>query len=232
MKKTSKIFAVKSVCIAALCTVLLALTSCTFLMSENNNPRTAWKKFSEYISQGNLSAAFDMTQNGSISLQSADGSENAELIIKSIADSYSYEFMLDTKAFGLSASQEISITALDMRKLAEKAVVGAVEDAKEYAHKNGSYKTDEEVNAAVNTKIRELLTSPSDCLSTTVINVEFLYIDGQWKPVMSDELYQVLSGYSSETEAAVSECIRKINEENAKNSESTENTESTLSSQS
>ena len=222
MKKTGKFLAVKLLCIAALCTVLLMLTSCTVFMSATNNPKTAWENFSEQISQGNFTAAFAMTQNGSISSQT--GSENADSIMKSIAECYSYEFISDTKSFGLSAVQEISITSLDMRKLAEKAVVGAVEDAKEYAHKNGSYKTDEEVNAAVNVKIAELLTSPSDCLSNAVISVFFIYIDGEWKPVMSDELYQALSGYSSEVEETVSDCIRKMNEENSQKSDSTEST--------
>ena len=199
-------------CIAALGIILAMLTSCTsMLVSDSNNPKLAWQEFSQYISQGNFTAAFDMTQNGSVSVDPEDDSEYAELLMKAISDSYTYEFVSDTDVFGVTAWQNIAITSLDMRVLAENAVSGAVKDAEAYAYKNGSYETDEEIAAAVNVKMTELLTSPSDCLSTTVVRVEFSYSDGKWLPVMSDKLYEVISGYSSQAVETIADYLKRNN---------------------
>lgn len=207
-----KICGTKTLCIAALSVILVLLTSCTaMLVSDDNNPRLAWEQFSEYISSGDFSAAFDMTENSNISPLSDSDSEYINLLLDGISKSYKYEFVSDTDVFGVTAWQTVSITALDMRILAENAVVGSVEEAKAYAYKNGSYKDDAEITAAVNKKITELLVSSSDCLSTTVVRVEFSYSDGKWKPVMSDTLYNVLSGYASYTDEAISECLKKLN---------------------
>lgn len=210
--KKSKICGTKILCIAALGIILAMLTSCTsMLVSDSNNPRLAWEEFSKYISDKNFTAAFDMTQNGRILSRSDENSEYEDLLLSAIAESYDYEFVSDTDVFGITAWQTVAITSLDMRAVAENAVVGAVADAKDHAYKNGSYKTDEEVEAAVNAKITELLTSPSDCLSTTVIRVEFSYSDGKWRLVMSDKLYDVISGYSSQVDEAVSDCLKRNN---------------------
>lgn len=211
LMKKIKICGTKIFCIAALGMLLAMLTSCTsLLISDSSNPCLAWKEFSQYISEGNFTAAFDMTQNASVSMPSENDSEYSELLMKAVADSYTYEFVSDTDAFGITAWQTVAITALDMRRLAENAVSGAIEDAKAYAYKNGSYETDEEIAAAVNVKMTELLTSPSDCLSTTVIRVEFSYSDGEWKPVMSDKLYEIISGYSSQANDAISDYLKRM----------------------
>ncbi len=207
-----KICGTKALCIATLSVILVLLTSCTaLLVSDVNNPRLAWEQFSEYISDGDFSAAFEMTENSNISPLSDSDSEYINLLLDGMSKSYKYEFVSDTDVFGVTAWQTVAITALDMRILAENAVVGSVEEAKAYAYKNGSYKDDAEITAAVNKKITELLVSSSDCLSTTVVRVEFSYSDGKWKPVMSDTLYDVLSGYASYTDEAISECLKKLN---------------------
>lgn len=212
MEKIIGIRGIKLLCVAALCAVFALLTSCTaMLVSDDNNPKLAWEEFSEYVSEGDFPAAFDMTKNGSISSQSEVDSEYTELLLKAVADSYEYEFVSDTDVFGVTAWQTIKITALDMRELAEKAVKEAVKEAKDYAYKNGSYETDEEIKAAVNSKMTELLTSPGNCLTTTVIRVEFSYSDGKWMPVMSDTLYDAISGYSAYTDKAIADCLKRMN---------------------
>ena len=193
--------------IAALCGVLFLLASCTsMLVSDSSNPRLTWQKFSEYISDGDYESAFGMTGNASLSVESnVSESDTSVLIMKKLSECYEYKFVSDTDVTGVTASQNVEITTIDMRKLAEAAVSRSVESAKDHAYKNGSYKTDEEVEAAVNAKIAELLDSPEEFLVKVRIKAEFSYKGGEWVLMMNDELYDAVTGYSRYADEAVAE---------------------------
>lgn len=193
--------------ITVLCGVLLLLASCTSMfVSDSNNPRLTWQKFSEYISDGDYEGAFGMTGNGSVSSESSvSESDTSALIMKKLSECYSYKFVSDTDVTGVTAMQEVEITTIDMRKLATAAVSRSVESAKDHAYKNGSYKTDEEVSAAVSAKIAELLNSPEEFLIKVQIRAEFVYKGGKWVLMMNDEIYDTVTGYLRYADEAIDE---------------------------
>lgn len=200
----------KTVCLGFAFGVLMLLTACTSLLVNNEcNPRLSWQKFFGYISDGDYSAAFEMTGNSfSDEVTSNSDLELDNVFMQKLSECFDYEFVSDTDVMGVTAWQTVKITNLDMRKLAEKAVNLAVEDAKTYAYKNGSYKTDEEILAAVRNNLIELLPNvDEDCLTTVSLRVKFCYRKGDWSPVIDDELYDIISGYSKHVDEAISEYL-------------------------
>lgn len=195
----------------------MLLTACTSLLVNNEcNPCLSWQKFFGYISDGDYSAAFEMTGNSfSDNLTSESDLELNNMFVKKLSECCDYEFVSDTDVMGVTAWQTIKITALDMRKLAKKALNLAVEDAKSYAYKNGSYKTDEEIFAAVRNNLIQLLPNvDEDCLTTVQLRVKFCYRNGDWAPVIDEELYDVISGYSKHVDETISEYLEDASNKN------------------
>lgn len=216
MKNNRKIVASAAVCIKAVCavfalTALALLASCTdLLVSEECNPRFTWEKFAGCISDGDYSAAFELTGGAvsssdisALTVSNSDGKLDSAFL-KSFSRCFSYEYVSETDVEGVTAWQTVKVTSFDVRKLVDAAVENSVKDAGENAYINGSYKTDEEVYAAICATVTNLLPKvEKDCLTVAEIRVKFRYRNGDWAIVMNDELYDAVSGYSRHIDEAM-----------------------------
>lgn len=208
MKKIN--FALKLLLSAALSGLILVMVSCTsMLVSDTNNPQLTWNSFSEHISKNDMKSAFEMSANADIS-EALSKSDFTALLKKNIADCYSFKYTADTDVLGVAAWQEMDITFLDVRKLAGQGIVLTVKQAEEHNRKLGSYKSDAEIKAAVYENLNAIIISPSDYINTEHIRVEFNYSDGVWKPVITDQLYDILSGYVRQADKAIDDGVEEL----------------------
>ncbi len=222
MRKSFFRYIVQLGCAAVLILTAAAVTSCSARLTDDNNPTVAWQEFCGYISDGDLRSAVEMTGN-TLSVSSADLDDEIEGQLQSlILKSVSVRSLSDAEVSGFSAHQKVEITHLDMRLLTQKALAGIMRETKDYEWKNGSYKTDEEIAEAVkNSLISQLKGDFEDCMVTEEITVEFRYKDDKWIPVMSDELYNALTGYASEVSDFVDGFFEKYQSEQSEPKEKT-----------
>ena len=201
MKKSLIILSLTAISIFALVTA----ASCSDMyVKEDNSPTTAWQEFCRYISDGDLKSAIEMTGN-TMDVSSSDFENEVEgRMVALLYENISIRTVSDVDVKGVKAWQTVEISNIDLRLMIKKALAGIMEETSAYEWEHGSYKTDEQVVEAVN---QSLLTQMNngfdDCITTEKIRVEFRYKDGKWTPVMTEGLYNALTGYASET----SECV-------------------------
>ena len=113
----------------------------------------------------------------------------------------------------MRAWQQVDITTLDMRKIAEKSTFAMLEQMEDQVWQHGSYKTDEALAAGVREALLEQLSEDcTDCLTTQRVKVEFHYQDDQWRPVMNTALYEAISGYAAYADQSVEAALKAYQE--------------------
>ena len=214
MKLTIKkiILALMAVSVAAV------VTSCSeMFVSDQNSPTVALHEFFGYVSDGDYVSAFEMTGN-TIDVSSSDlGGSAEELILARISQSIRIKEITEVKFSGVRASQTILVTHIDMRQMIRKILNGIMDETAEYEWKHGSYKSDEEIAAAVKESLMSQLNGDfSNCVIVEKVKIQYRYKDGRWSPVMNEDLYNAITGHASETSGIVEDFFKEYNAKKSK----------------
>lgn len=205
--------------------IVLLLTSCSMfqkvVVSDECNPGKALEQFLGIVSSGDYAAAIESTGNKADSRQTEDVSATDFIMLEQLRKYFRCAPTGDYVVDGGKAWQDVEITTLDMRLVVRKLIDGAMEETRAYEWKHGSYKTDEEIMAALRASFREQLAGDlSDCLTTQRLKLTFRYYDGDWHVEMTDGLYTVMTGYSAEAAESVLRYIEDTNSQSVSSSES------------
>lgn len=201
------ILAALTICAAAL------LASCeNMYVTDDNNPSAALEAFCGYISDGDYQATFELT-GSTVDISASDlGNSTEAAILRKIIQSVSIKPMSEPAVKGTSAWQSVSITHLDLRLAIKKMLSGVMDETSAYEWKHGSYKTDQEVSAAVYESLCSQLDGDlSDCMITERVKMQFRYKNGRWTPVMTKPLYSALTGYASESADSIDDFFTGYN---------------------
>lgn len=183
------------------------VSACTDVtLTDDNNPSAALRQFCACISDGDYGAAFALTGN-TVDVSASDLDNSLEgLMLGTMIRSIRIEEITDVTVNVVTARQKLSVTHLDMRLVVKDVLAEVMEETREYEWKHGSYKTDEEIAAAVEEILRARLEGDmSACVTTEWIQMEYRFANGRWHPVMSGELYDALTGHAAEATGSVTE---------------------------
>lgn len=184
--------------VSVLCSFAVITACSRMYVSADNSPAAAWHEFCGYVSDGDFKAAVEMTGNSiDTAPDDLDGSLEG-LILTRLSEYFRADVISQPRINGTGAWQSVRIHHLDMSFVMKKALAGVMKETGDYEWNHGSYKTDGEISDAVKESLHNQLSGDlNDCLVTDVIKVEFRYKDGKWRPVMSDALYNALTGNTS-----------------------------------
>ena len=216
-----KSFLKYSALIAAAACITLLFASCKRMyITEDNNPTVALNTFCGFVSDGDYKAAFEFT-GSAVDISPSDLKNSMEgVILSKIIQSVSITPLSEPEVSGRSAWQSVEMTHLDLRLAVRKMLAGVMEETSAYEWKHGSYKTRQEVADAVYESFRAQLDGDlSDCTVTETIKITYRYKNGVWTPVMTEPLYQALTGYASEAAESVDEFFAGYRSNNAAESQ-------------
>ena len=185
---------------AAAAILAVVVTSCVRnYATEGNHPADTLAQFLEYVSDGDLSSVMKMTGTET-DVSSSDSGRVEKRLLEVITQNTSVTGYQELRIEGKRAWTTLGILHPDAALIMRQAVPGVIEETKEYEWKHGSYKTDEEISQAIEESLlRQLEGNLINTMITDRIRVEFRFTeDKKWVLVMSDELFNALTGNLSQ----------------------------------
>lgn len=197
--------------------IFLLITACSkMFVHEDNNPTVAWAEFCDYLSDGDYRSAIELTGNY-IEVSSSNLDDSVEgIVLTKLAENIDMRVITEPKINGTGAWQSVKITHLDMSLLMNKVLSGVMKETTDYEWNHGSYKNDKKISEAVKASLSNQLSGDlSDCLVTDVIKVEFRYKDGKWRPVMTNALYNAITGNAADASESVDSFFKEYDSRKA-----------------
>jgi len=201
---------------AVVCVAAVAVINSRSYVTDDNNPELVLQQFVDFVSSGDIESAIEMTgatTDLSDAVSGSDFSGSAEAkIIQSVFLNIKIQECSSINVDGKKAWVDIILVHPDAGLIIKKALEGVMQETHDYEWKNGSYKNEEQISQAV----RESLSGHiGDELKKTMITekirVQFRFHSGKWEMLMTDELYDALTGGISKATESVDEFFKENN---------------------
>lgn len=108
----------------------------------------------------------------------------------------SYEIVMEPQITGKNAVMTVKVTTLDLRKVYDPLIVNVKESIRHLQYVGEKVDTEEAILAVASEELGKLLSGNKSMTTSGVFAVELVYSKGEWRLVISDELYSALIGYA------------------------------------
>lgn len=108
----------------------------------------------------------------------------------------SYEIVMEPQITGKNAVMTVKVTTLDLRKVYDPLIVNVKESIRHLQYVGEKVDTEEAILAVASEELGKLLSGNKSMTTSGIFAVELVYSKGEWRLVISDELYSALIGYA------------------------------------
>lgn len=156
---------------AALVLCLLGSVGAMLCVRTPGDPRETVTGFFEALKAGNTADAYALLENyASLGLENEPATEDGQLLLNALLESYEYTLVGECRKKGLRAEQTVLLTALDLNKVEE----GRGQDTK--------------------IPVARVLEEDPDIKTTAEYSVKLRYTDEGWRIELDEALVNALSG--------------------------------------
>jgi len=180
-----------------------AVNAQPLIVESKSSPTVTVDAYFTHLSSGDFEAANGLLIDEVITFAEDPDSEIGSMLFHALWDHFSCTVAEPAAVEGLTATQKVSVTYLDIPSLTSRQRIymrAALEQlAREYdqpdllLNEDGYYNAEIGLSALRNVTA-QLLEDPSPYLVTTELTLNLEYINYEWKIHANEELYTVLSG--------------------------------------
>lgn len=198
--KSSKRTAVElSASIALLMLVIMLCafrSSCTAIgCTAAGDPGAVVTSFLDAMKSGSYDVCDSHLDNySSLGMNSSTDSDVGQKLHDMLLESYSYSLLGRSEISGITASQRIRVTYLDIDSLAQPLHDSATEIANDYAYTGIDIYNEQTAEKALDEAVAKISENIASYYRTDDITVSLKYDGSSWKIVLDDELFSVVVG--------------------------------------
>ncbi len=182
--------------------VLLMLCGCTgeaISLTELPDPTLSVESFFEHLENEEYAEADELVYNY-VTL-GMTGSERIEdplmqVFYRELNAQREYEIVMYPQINGKTAVMTVKVRSLDLRKVYDPLAVNVKDTIRHMQYVGEKVDTEEAILAVTSDELGKLLTDNEEMTTTGIFAVELIYSKGEWRMVISDELYSALIGYA------------------------------------
>ncbi len=190
------------ICMITVVIFILSLCGCTgeaVSLTELPDPAVSVESFFEHLENEEYDAADELVYNYvTLGMVDSDRVEDPlmQVFCSELNRQRSYEVVMEPQVDGKKAIMTVKVTTLDLRRVYDPLIVSVKETIKRMQYEGEEVETDETILAVATDELNKLLTGEKSMTTTGIFAVELVYSKGEWRLIISDELYSALIGYA------------------------------------
>ncbi len=182
--------------------MLFSISGCSedgVSLTELPNPAESAEMFFEHLDNEEYSQADDMIFNyttlGMVPVDDVDD-PLMQIFYRELVAHRKITPIMEPKVTGKTAVMTVQVSSLDLRKVYAPLSENVKAIIYDMRFDGQAVDSSEEILAITTDELSKIITDNKDLITTGIFAVEFTYTGGEWKLIISDELYSALIGYS------------------------------------
>ncbi len=184
--------------------VIMVLTVCgcsgeAVSLTELPDPTESVDKFFELIADEEYAAADELVYNYvTLGMTRSGNIDDAvmQVFCRELNAQREYEIVMEPQVNGKTAVMTIKVTTLDLREVYDPLIANVKETIRQMQYVGENTEGEDIILEVASDELAELLESDQSLTTTGIFALELVYSKGQWRLIISDELYSALIGYA------------------------------------
>ena len=185
-----------------LAAMLLTLCGCSgeaVSLTKLPDPALSVESFFEHLEKEEYAEADELVYNY-VTL-GMTGSERIEdplmqVFYRELNSQREFEIVMEPQVKGKTAVMTVKVKSLDLREVYDPLIVNVKDTIRHMQYEGEKVDTEEAILAVASEELGRLLAENESMTTTGIFAVELIYSKGNWRLIISDELYSALIGYA------------------------------------
>lgn len=184
--------------------VIMLLTVCgcsgeAISLTELPDPTESVDEFFKLLADEEYAAADELVYNYvTLGMTRSGNVDDAvmQVFCRELNAQREYEIVMEPQVNGKNAVMTVKVTTLDLREVYDPLIANVKDTIRHMQYVGEKADTEDIILEVASEELSLLLTGDQPMTTTGIFALELIYSKGQWRLIISDELYSALIGYA------------------------------------